>query len=228
MATTDSKSTTEQSALGALKGRIPLIGLTGGIGSGKTAVSSLLAQLGAGIVDTDLIARQITAPHGSAIALIEKQFGPDFITTDGALNRDKMRSLVFATPEARKSLEAITHPLIRQEAAKQALQLSKGGATYLVFVVPLLIESGSWQNLIDRLVVVDCPQETQIQRVVQRSNLSREEVEKILAAQASRQERLKHADMVIENQGSPKQLEVEVQNLHQKILQFQKDQLSSS
>ena len=228
MATTDSKSTTEQSALGTLKGRIPLIGLTGGIGSGKTAVSSLLAQLGAGIVDTDLIARQITAPHGSAIALIEKQFGPDFITTDGALNRDKMRSLVFATPEARKSLEAISHPLIRQEAAKQALQLSKGGATYLVFVVPLLIESGSWQNLIDRLVVVDCPQETQIQRVVQRSNLSREEVEKILAAQASRQERLKHADMVIENQGSPKQLEVEVQNLHQKILQFQKDQLSSS
>jgi len=228
MATTDSKSTTEQSALGTLKGRIPLIGLTGGIGSGKTAVSSLLAQLGAGIVDTDLIARQITAPHGSAIALIEKQFGPDFITTVGALNRDKMRSLVFATPEARKSLEAITHPLIRQEAAKQALQLSKGGATYLVFVVPLLIESGSWQNLIDRLVVVDCPQETQIQRVVQRSNLSREEVEKILAAQASRQERLKHADMVIENQGSPKQLEVEVQNLHQKILQFQKDQLSSS
>jgi dephospho-CoA kinase len=228
MAIADSKSTTEQSALGALKGRIPLIGLTGGIGSGKTAVSSLLAQLGAGIVDTDLIARQITAPHGSAIALIKKQFGPDFITTDGALNRDKMRSLVFATPEARKSLEAITHPLIRQEAAKQALQLSEKGALYLVFVVPLLIESASWQNLIDLLVVVDCPQETQIQRVMQRSNLSREEVEQILAAQASRQERLKHADMVIENQGSLKQLEVEVQNLHQKILQFQKDQLSSS
>ena len=228
MATADSKSTTEQSALGALKGRIPLIGLTGGIGSGKTAVSDLLTQLGAGIVDTDLIAHQITAPHGSAIALIEKQFGADFITTDGALNRDKMRSLVFATPEARKSLEAITHPLIRQETAKQALQLSEEGASYLVFVVPLLIESESWQNLIDLLVVVDCPQETQIQRVMQRSNLSREEVEQILAAQASRQERLKHADMVIENQGSLKQLEVEVQNLHQKILQFQKDQLSSS
>jgi dephospho-CoA kinase len=228
MATADSKSTIEQSALSALKGRIPLIGLTGGIGSGKTAVSDLLTQLGAGIVDTDLIAHQITAPHGSAIALIEKQFGADFITTDGALNRDKMRSLVFATPEARKSLEAITHPLIRQETAKQALQLSEEGAPYLVFVVPLLIESGSWQNLIDLLVVVDCPQETQIQRVMQRSNLSREEVEQILAAQASRQERLKHADMVIENQGSPKQLEVEVQNLHQKILRFQKDRLSSS
>jgi dephospho-CoA kinase len=228
MATADSKSTIEQSALSALKGRIPLIGLTGGIGSGKTAVSDLLTQLGAGIVDTDLIAHQITAPHGSAMALIEKQFGPEFIASDGALNRDKMRSLVFATPEARKSLEAITHPLIRQETAKQALQLSEEGASYLVFVVPLLIESESWQNLIDLLVVVDCPQETQIQRVMQRSNLSREEVEQILAAQASRQERLKHADMVIENQGSPKQLAVEVQNLHQKILQFQKDQLSSS
>ena len=228
MATADSKSTIEQSALSALKGRIPLIGLTGGIGSGKTAVSDLLTQLGAGIVDTDLIAHQITAPHGSAMALIEKQFGPEFIASDGALNRDKMRSLVFATPEARKSLEAITHPLIRQETAKQALQLSEEGASYLVFVVPLLIESESWQNLIDLLVVVDCPQETQIQRVLQRSNLSREEVEQILAAQASRQERLKHADMVIENQGSPKQLAVEVQNLHQKILQFQKDQLSSS
>jgi dephospho-CoA kinase len=228
MATADSKSTTEQSALGALKGRIPLIGLTGGIGSGKTAVSDLLTQLGAGIVDTDLIAHQITAPHGSAMALIEKQFGPEFIASDGALNRDKMRSLVFATPEARKSLEAITHPLIRQETAKQALQLSEEGASYLVFVVPLLIESESWQNLIDLLVVVDCPQETQIQRVMQRSNLSREEVKQILAAQASRQERLKYADMVIENQGSPKQLAVEVQNLHQKILQFQKDQLSSS
>jgi len=228
MATADSKSTTEQSALGELKGRIPLIGLTGGIGSGKTAVSDLLTQLGAGIVDTDLIAHQITAPHGSAMALIEKHFGPEFIASDGALNRDKMRSLVFATPEARKSLEAITHPLIRQETAKQALQLSEEGASYLVFVVPLLIESESWQNLIDLLVVVDCPQETQIQRVMQRSNLSRKEIEQILAAQASRQERLKHADMVIKNQGSPKQLAVEVQNLHQKILQFQKDKLSSS
>jgi len=228
MATVATKSTTEQSDLSALKGYMPLIGLTGGIGSGKTAVSDLLAKLGAGIVDTDLIAHQITAPNGAAISLIEKQFGPDFITADGALNRDKMRSLVFTSPEARQSLETITHPLIRQETIRQAVQLKKDGAPYLVFVVPLLIESGSWRNLIDCLVVVDCPKETQIQRVMQRSNLPKEEVERILAAQASREERLKHANVVIENQGSLQELEVKVQNLHQKILQIQKDQLSSS
>jgi len=228
MATAAPKPTAEQSDLSLLKGRIPLIGLTGGIGSGKTAVSDLLAKLGAGIVDTDLIAHQITAPHGAAIALIEKQFGSDFISADGALNRDKMRSLVFSKPEARKSLEAITHPLIRQETNKQALRISKEGAPYLVFVVPLLLESDSWNSLIDLLVVVDCPKETQIQRVMQRSNLPREELERILAAQASREQRLKHADVVIENQGSLQDLEVEVQNLHQKILQFQKDQPSSS
>jgi len=228
MATTTPTPTAEQSDLSPLKGHIPLIGLTGGIGSGKTAVSDLLAKLGAGIVDTDLIAHQITAPHGAAIALIEKQFGPDFIAADGALNRDKMRALVFAKPEARKSLEAITHPLIRQETIREALRLSKKGVPYLVFVVPLLIESGSCIELIDRLVLVDCPAETQIQRVMQRSNLSREEVERILAAQASREERLKHADEVIKNQGSLKDLEVAVQSLHQKILQFQKDQPSSS
>jgi dephospho-CoA kinase len=223
MATAAPTTTTEHSDLSLLKGHTPLIGLTGGIGSGKTAVSDLLTKLGAGIVDTDLIAHQITAPHGAAIALIEKQFGPDFIAADGALNRDKMRSLVFAKPEARKSLEAITHPLIRQETVRQALRLSKEGAPYLVFVVPLLIESGSWMELIDHLVLVDCHEETQIQRVMQRSNLPREEVEQILAAQASREERLKYADIVIENQESLKDLEVEVRSLHQKILQFQKD-----
>ena len=223
MATADPTPTSEQPDLSLLKGNLPLIGLTGGIGSGKTAVSDLLAKFGAGIIDTDLIAHQITAPHGSAISLIEKQFGLDFIAVDGALNREKMRSLIFAKPEARKSLEAITHPLIRQESARQALQLSKQSFPYLVFVVPLLIESGSWMELIDRLVLVDCPKETQIQRVMQRSNLPEEEVERILAAQAGREERLKHADIVIENQGRLKDLEVEVQNLHQKILQFQKE-----
>jgi dephospho-CoA kinase len=223
MATVTPTPTTEQSDLSLLKGHLPLIGLTGGIGSGKTAVSDLLAKLGAGIIDTDLIAHQITAPHGAAISQIEKQFGPDFIAADGALNRDKMRTLVFAKPEARKSLEAITHPLIRQETIRQALRLSSEGVSYLVFVVPLLIESGSWMELIDHLVVVDCPEETQVQRVMQRSNLPREEVERILKAQAGREERLKYADVVIENQGSLKDLEIEVQNLHQKILQFQKD-----
>ena len=222
MASTPPNSPSEQSDLSTLKGRIPLIGLTGGIGSGKTAVSDLLGKFGAGIVDTDLIAHQLTAPNGAAIPLIRKQFGAGFISADGALDRAKMRSLVFEKPEARKTLEEITHPLIRQETIKQAIQLSKDAAPYLVFVVPLLIESGTWLGLIDRLVVVDCPEELQIERVMQRSNLPRQEVEKILAAQATRQERLVHANFVIENQASLGDLEREVESLHQKILQIQK------
>ena len=222
MASSSPNSTSEQSDLSTLKDRIPLIGLTGGIGSGKTAVSDLLAKFGAGIIDTDLIAHQITAPNGGAIPAIQKEFGAGFISADGALDRGKMRSLVFEKPEARKTLEKITHPLIRQETIKQAMQLSTDAAPYLVFVVPLLIESGTWLGLIDRLVAVDCPEEVQIERVMQRSNLPRQEVEKILIAQATRQERLAHADFVIENQTSLGDLEREVQSLHQKILQIQK------
>ena len=228
MATASSKPISAQSDLSSLKGHLPLIGLTGGIGSGKTAVSDQLAKLGAGIVDTDLIAHLITAPKGIAIPLIEKQFGAEFISADGSLNRSKMRSLVFENPEARKILEAITHPLIREETTRQAVQLVKEGVPYLLFVVPLLIESSAWLGLIDRLVVVDCPEEMQIERVMHRSNLTRNGVERILAAQASRQERLSHADMVIENQDSLVDLATEVQSLHQKILQIQKDKTSSS
>ena len=220
MATTSSNPHSEQSDLRGLKGVIPLIGLTGGIGSGKTAVSNQLGKLGAGIIDTDVIAHQITAAHGSAIESIREHFGSDYIDANGALNRAKMRTLVFANPEAKKALEAITHPLIRQETIKQAFQKAKGGAPYLVFVVPLLLESGTWIDLIDRLVVVDCTVETQISRVMQRNNLPRAEVEKILQSQVSREDRLAHADFVIENQGSLDQLIVEVNQLNQKILKI--------
>jgi dephospho-CoA kinase len=201
---------------------LPLIGLTGGIGSGKTAVSNLLAQLGAGIVDTDLIAHQITAPGGKAIPLIQDHFGAEFIDSSGALDRAKMRSLVFQNLEAKKALEAITHPLIRQETLRQAVQLADAGVPYLLLVVPLLIESGTWIDQIDYLVVVDCPEETQIQRVMHRSNLSRTEVEAILKAQASRQERLALANAVIDNQGKLSELKTAVQELHQKILGIKK------
>jgi len=228
MATASPKPNTEQSDLSALKGQIPLVGLTGGIGSGKTAVSDLLGKLGAGIVDTDLIAHQITAPEGAAIPFIRKQFGPEFIDTAGALNRTKMRSLVFGNPQARLSLEAITHPFIRAETIRQPKQLKQEGSPYLVFVVPLLIESGNWQGLLDYLVVVDCPVETQIERVMHRSNLARVDVENILKAQASREERLAAANTVIENQGSLTDLKDAVQSLHQKILQFPKENRSSS
>ena len=222
MATDHSIPPAGESKLGTLKMGLPLIGLTGGIGSGKTAVSNLFAQLGAGIVDTDLIAHQITAPGGKAIPLIRDHFGSEFIDNGGALDRAKMRSLVFQNPEAKKALEAITHPLIRQETLRQAGQLTDAGLPYLLLVVPLLIESGAWIDQIDYLVVVDCPEETQIQRVMHRSNLSRTEVEAILKAQASRQERLALANAVIDNQGKLSELKTAVQEVHQKILGIKK------
>ena len=220
--------TTEQLQLSELKLHLPLIGLTGGIGSGKTAVSNILAQLGAGVIDTDLIAHQITAPGGSAISPLQAYFGADFIDSNGALDRRKMRSLVFQNLEAKKALEAITHPLIKEETIKQANQLAKAGLPYLVFVVPLLIESGTWKGQIDHLIVVDCPEALQIERVMQRSNLSKIEVEGILKAQATRQERLALADTVIENQGKLADLQTAAKQLHQKILGIKKDKLSSS
>lgn len=220
MASTHSNFDSAQADLKALKGEIPLIGLTGGIGSGKTAVSDLLGKLGAGVIDTDLISHQITAPGGRAIPLIAKEFGADFIDPQGALERPKMRALVFADSNARQALEKITHPLIQQETAKQAFELAKSGAPYLVFVVPLLIESGSWVNLIDYLIVVDCPEETQIQRVMHRSNMTRLDVENILKAQTSRKVRLAAANAVIENQGSLDELKSEVLKLHQELLKI--------
>lgn len=218
MASTHSDLNPTQTDLTALKGEIPLIGLTGGIGSGKTAVSMLLAEFGAGVIDTDLISHQITAPGGKAIPLIATAFGEDFINPEGALNRPKMRTLVFKDTGARQTLEQITHPLIQQETVKQAFELAKSKVPYLVFVVPLLIESGTWLKLIDYLVVVDCPEETQIQRVMRRNNMTRPEVENILKAQTRRNARLAVANAIIENQGSLDSLKLEVLKLHQDLL----------
>ncbi len=217
-----------QTDLTSLKGMLPLIGLTGGIGSGKTTVSDLLGTLGAGIIDTDLISHEITAAGGSAIAGIQNMFGNEYLTSQGALNRPKMRALVFSDSVARQTLEQITHPLIREETVKQAISLAQSGVPYLVFVVPLLIESGSWLNLIDYLVVVDCPEETQIARVMHRNNMPREAVMGILNAQTSRTTRLASADAVIENEGDLEMLKTAVFNLHQKILKIGKESPSSS
>ncbi len=220
MASTHSNLDPAQADLKALKGKIPLIGLTGGIGSGKTAVSNLLGELGAGIIDTDLISHQITAPGGEAIPMIAKAFGDDFIDSQGALIRSKMRTLVFEDIKARELLEQITHPLIQQETVKQAMKLAKSGVPYLVFVVPLLIESGSWVKVIDYLVVVDCPEESQIQRVMHRNNMTRVEVENILKAQTSRNTRLAAANSVIENQGKLDELKSAASKLHQQLLKI--------
>ena len=220
MASTHSDLNPTQDDLTALKGEIPLIGLTGGIGSGKTAVSMLLSELGAGVIDTDLISHQITAPGGKAMPLIATAFGEDFINPEGALNRPKMRTLVFKDTGARQTLEQITHPLIQQETVKQAFELAKSKVSYLVFVVPLLIESGTWLKLIDYLVVVDCPEETQIQRVMRRNNMTRPEVENILKAQTNRNTRLAAANAIIKNQGSLANLKLEVLKLHQDLLKI--------
>ena len=186
------------------------LGLTGGIGSGKTHVANLLASWGATVIDTDLIAHQLTAPDGAAIEAIRACFGASLIDTNGALNRGRMRELVFADPKRRVELEGILHPLIGEEVILQAQSAS---GIYAVFVVPLLVESGRWRDRVDRLCVVDCEQETQIARVQARSAIPVETIHRIIAAQATRQARLDAADDIIANMASTSLLELEKQVL---------------
>ena len=208
--------------LSTLKDAATLVGLTGGIGSGKSAIAERLASYGASIVDSDLIAHQITSTGGLAIEPIAERFGSEFIQTDGALDRKKMRVLVFEDLQSRKALEAITHPLIRTKAIEQARLAIERQAPYIVFVVPLLLESSEWFQFIDHVVVADCSEAIQIQRVMERNGLTRQEVESILQAQATRAERLAQADTVIENMGSLEDLAEQVRLLHQKILQIRR------
>ncbi len=190
------------------------LGLTGGIGSGKTYVANLLAGWGASVIDTDQIAHALTAPEGLAIAPIREAFGADLIGPDGALDRTRMRELVFATPAKRTALESILHPLIAQEVFAQA-QAATG--LYAVFVVPLLVESGRWRDRIDRLCVVDCEETTQIERVQARSGIPIDTIRRILAAQATRAQRLAVADDIIVNSANTtlEELEKQVLVLHE-------------
>jgi dephospho-CoA kinase len=182
---------------------IPLrIGLTGGIGSGKSTVGQMLQARGAALIDADAIARSVTAAHGSAIPAIAQTFGPEFITAEGAMDRDRMRAHVFRHPPAKQALEAIIHPLVMQEAQRQAQEAIAKGHQTLVFDVPLLVESGArWRTQVDRVLVVDCLEETQIQRVMARNGLSREVIQSIISAQATRAQKLAAADWVIHNEG---------------------------
>jgi dephospho-CoA kinase len=175
--------------------------LTGGIGSGKSTVAALLARLGAAVIDADAIARQLTAPDGLAMPAIAQQFGPDFVTPEGALNRDRMRALAFTDPGAKKNLEAIIHPLVAEETARQTGAAEQAGHPCLVFDVPLLVESARWRQKVDHVLVVDCLPETQITRVMARNGLTRAAVEAIIAAQSQRLRRLQAADSVIFNDG---------------------------
>ncbi|MFZ5484251.1 MAG: dephospho-CoA kinase [Pseudomonadota bacterium] len=183
------------------------VGLTGGIGSGKSRVADLFAARGVTVIDTDLISRGLTAPNGAAIEAIRAVFGPAFITQAGGLDRNLMRSRVFASPEDKARLESLLHPAIREAAATQLLAAP---GKYALLVVPLLVETGAYGPLVDRVLVVDCPVELQIERVMRRDRLSRAQVEAILAAQASRADRLLHADDVIDNQGDPDHLVAKV------------------
>ncbi|NNU42138.1 dephospho-CoA kinase [Ramlibacter montanisoli] len=177
------------------------IGLTGGIGSGKSTVLAMLQELGATAIDADAISRATTAPGGAAIPLIAQKFGADFIAPDGALDRAKMRERAYAHPEARRELEQIIHPLVGQESARQVEAALAAGARCIVFDIPLLVESGRWRRQVDRVLVVDCEPETQVARVTARSGLAPEEVRAIIAAQAPRALRLAAADLVICNEG---------------------------
>lgn len=174
------------------------LGLTGGIGSGKSTVAQMLVAHGAALVDADAIARQLTAPGGAAMAAIASSFGANFVTADGALDRDKMRALAFTDPAARARLEAIVHPLVLAETLRQAAAAT---ASCVVLDIPLLAESSHWRGRLDRILVVDCRTETQIARVMQRNGLEKQAVEKIIAAQAPRLQRLAIADAVLFNDG---------------------------
>jgi dephospho-CoA kinase len=193
-----------------------VVGLTGGIGSGKSTVADLFATQGVPLVDTDLIAHRITAPQGIAMPQIAAEFGDAFVAPDGSLDRTRMRTLVFSDEGARKRLEAITHPLIRAETEREQREAQ---GPYVIVVVPLLVESGNWKTRVNRVLSVDCSVETQIARVMNRNGFSREQVLAIIARQATREARLAAADDVIDNDNVPLEtLKAQVEAQHRAYL----------
>lgn len=191
------------------------IGLTGGIGSGKSCAAGMFRELGAGIVDTDEIAHELTRPGGAAIAGIREQFGADYIAADGSLDRAKMRRLVFGDPASKKKLEAILHPLIRE---RSMARITAARQPYTLVVVPLLLETGAYRELISRVLVVDCSEEQQIARTLQRSGLTADEVRAVMATQLPRRERLARADDVLHNDDDMAALRRQAEALHVKYL----------
>jgi dephospho-CoA kinase len=201
------------------------VGLTGGIGSGKSAVAALFAKLGIAVIDTDEIARELTRAGGAAIEPIRAAFGSGLIGADGALDRTRMRRLVFADPARKRKLESILHPLIRKESARR---VESSGGPYAILVVPLLAEGGVDRSRYQRVLVVDCSEAQQIERVMRRSGLPENEVRDILASQATREQRLAMADDVIDNRGDPEALERQVSALNEKYITLARDAKSAS
>lgn len=177
------------------------IGLTGGIGSGKSTVARVLVDCGAALIDADAISRQLTAPGGAAMPELAKQFGKQIITAEGSMNRDLMRQLAFSDPAVKQQLEAIIHPFVSQEAIRQVRAAQAAGRSCIVFDIPLLVESGRWRQQLDRVLVVDCTETTQVARVMARNQWTQEAVEKVITGQARRESRLAAADICICNEG---------------------------
>ena len=196
--------------------RLPFcIGLTGGVGSGKTSAARIFQELGAAVVDTDEIAHDLTRPGGAAVAAIRSEFGADYVAADGGLDRAKMRRLVFADAVARKKLEAILHPLIRKDSQAR---IAAAQQPYVLVVVPLLLETGAYRELIGRVLVIDCDEERQIARAMKRSPLSSDEVRAIMAAQLPRAKRLAAADDVLHNDADLEALRRQAEALHEKYV----------
>jgi len=191
-----------------------VIGLTGGIGSGKSTAAAILAGMGADVVDADEISRQLTAPGGAALPALREAFGRRFIAQDGALDRAAMRALAFSDPAARARLEAILHPLIREETQRR---LAAATGAYALLVVPLLFESGSWAGRVERVVVVDLDEALQVRRTVGRSRLAESEVRAIMATQWPRWRRLQAADEVLWNGGGLEELRWQCERLHARL-----------
>ena len=192
-----------------------VVGVTGGIGSGKTTVAKLFETLGAGLVDTDEIAHELTRAGQPAVEQIRKQFGPEYVDAEGALQRARMRALVFEDAQARAKLEAILHPLIRAAAE---VRLDNSPGAYVLLVVPLLVETGSYRGQVQRVLVVDCDEELQITRVMRRGGLSEQQARAIVASQATREQRLRAADDIITNNAGLAELAEQVRRLHTRYL----------
>jgi dephospho-CoA kinase len=193
------------------------VGLTGGIGSGKSAAAQVFEELGARVIDTDAIAHALTAPGGAAIAPIRAAFGADYLTPDAALNRTRMRELVFSDAAKKRLLESILHPMIRARTSELA---RSARSPYVILVVPLLIESRAYRTRCQRILVVDCPEELQLARVMARSGLDAAQVRAIMATQLGRAARLEAADDVIDNSRDPAHLRRQVEALHARYLQL--------
>jgi dephospho-CoA kinase len=192
-----------------------VVGLTGGIGSGKSAAADEFARLGAMVVDTDAIAHELTGPGGAAVPEVRRLFGRAFVDASGAMDRKRMRDLVFSDAEEKARLEALLHPMIRAESVRR---IASAAGPYVVHVVPLLIESAGYRDRVGRVLVVDCPEALQVARVRQRSGLPEEEIRRIIASQIQREKRLAAADDVIDNSGSIAALQQQVRQLHENYL----------